>query len=226
MVATAPKFKDIYNELITFIGTDYIVGHNVSFDLNFIVSNSNKSLHNDYIDTLYLSRLILDDLSSHRLTNLAWYFKIDRSAHRSVEDCLTTKDVYDNLKREAERRHIDIRKRKFAHKYNGPVNAKDIAITDQHFDEDCLLYDQNCVFTGTLKRFTRKEAMEMVVNIGGHVENTVTKKTNFLILGDFDYCKSIKDGKTNKHKKALELQQKGQDIEVIDEFSFYDMLNL
>ena len=70
----------------------------------------------------------------------------------------------------------------------------------------------------------RKEAMQKVVNLGGLVGDSVTKKTNYLILGNNDYCKSIKDGKSSKQKKAEELKLKGYDIEVISENVFYDML--
>ena len=70
----------------------------------------------------------------------------------------------------------------------------------------------------------RREAAQLVVNCGGICENSVTKRTNFLILGNNDYCKSIKDGKSNKHKKAESLSLAGQDIEIIPEAVFYDLV--
>lgn len=36
MVLNAPYFSDILSELIDFIGSLYIVGHNVNFDINFL----------------------------------------------------------------------------------------------------------------------------------------------------------------------------------------------
>ena len=71
---------------------------------------------------------------------------------------------------------------------------------------------------------TRKTAMQMVVDLGGLVGNSVTKKTNYLILGNNDYCSSIKDGKSSKQKKAESLKLSGNDIEIISENVFYDML--
>ena len=38
--------------------------------------------------------------------------------------------------------------------------------------------------------------------------------------------KAIKDGKSNKQKKAEQLKLKGQDIEVISEKTFYEALGL
>ena len=48
--------------------------------------------------------------------------------------------------------------------------------------------------------------------------------TDYLVLGSTDYCKTIKDGKTSKQKKADELQRKGFDIKVITEDVFYQMI--
>lgn len=81
------------------------------------------------------------------------------------------------------------------------------------------LYEQHCAFTGKLQKYTRKEAMQMVVEIGGLSESNVTKKTRFLILGT-----QVKEGKSNKQRKAEKNLEKGQNIEIIPEIVFYNML--
>ena len=82
-----------------------------------------------------------------------------------------------------------------------------------------------CVFTGTLERMQRKDAMQLVVNLGGSCGDSVTAKTNFLILGNNDYCTTIKDGKSTKQKKAEALILKGNDLQIISETTFYDMIS-
>ena len=82
------------------------------------------------------------------------------------------------------------------------------------------LYDQHCAFTGKLEKYTRKEAMQVVAEIGGFSENCVTKKTRFLILGT-----QVKEGKSNKQVKAEKNLEKGQKIEIIPEIIFYNMLS-
>lgn len=104
------------------------------------------------------------------------------------------------------------------------VSAKDIVTTKDDFDETHPLYGKTCVFTGTLEKMSRKDAMQIVVDYGGLVGNSVTKKTNYLILGNNDYCSSIKDGKSSKQKKAEALKLSGNDIEIISESVFYDMI--
>ncbi|HCT71767.1 MAG TPA: exonuclease, partial [Bacteroidales bacterium] len=63
-----------------------------------------------------------------------------------------------------------------------------------------------------------------VVDRGGLCGDGVNKATNYLVLGNNDYCSTIKDGKSTKHKKAEQLKLSGIDIEIISENVFYDML--
>lgn len=105
------------------------------------------------------------------------------------------------------------------------LSAKDVTTSRTDFDETHPLYEKLCVFTGTLERMPRKDAMQKVVDLGGYVGNSVTKKTNYLILGNNDYCPLIKDGKSSKQKKAEALKLSGNDIEIISEDVFYDMIS-
>ena len=83
------------------------------------------------------------------------------------------------------------------------------------------LCEQYCAFTGKLQKYTRKEAMQLVAEIGGLSECGVTKKTRFLVLGS-----QVKDGKSRKQLKAEKNLEKGQNIEIIPEAVFYNMLAL
>lgn len=102
--------------------------------------------------------------------------------------------------------------------------AQLISAQTDHFNEDGPIFQKVFAFTGTLERMTRREAMQQVVNCGGLIGNGVTKQTNYLVLGNNDYCKSIKDGKSNKHKKAEKMQLDGFDIAIISEDVFCDMI--
>ena len=106
------------------------------------------------------------------------------------------------------------------------VRSKDISTENTEFDETHPLYGKLCVFTGTLEQMKRKEAMQRVGDLSGSVADSVSKKTNYLILGNNDYCPLIKDPdkKSSKQKKAEKLKLAGNDIEIISENVFYDML--
>jgi len=86
------------------------------------------------------------------------------------------------------------------------------------------VFGKTFVFTGTLQRMVRKDAMQLVVDMGGICGDGVTVKTNYLVLGNNDYCSSIKVGKSSKHKKAERYKAEGLDIEIISENVFYEMV--
>ena len=71
----------------------------------------------------------------------------------------------------------------------------------------------------------RKDAMQIVADLGGFCGDNVTSKTNFLILGNNDFCTSMKDGKSSKQKKAEKLMLEGKDLQIISENVFYDLID-
>lgn len=90
-------------------------------------------------------------------------------------------------------------------------------------DVESPFYGKTCVFTGTLTGMQRKDAMQIVLNIGGKCANTVTAKTDYLILGTQDYTR-IKGQKSSKQIKAESLILKGANISILSESVFFDML--
>ena len=103
-------------------------------------------------------------------------------------------------------------------------DIKDIkAENEDGIDENHIFFNKQVVFTGTLC-MPRKEAMQHVVNIGGQVNNGVTKKTNFLVLGVQDLRQLNGKKKSSKVIKAESLIEKGQDLEIIDEDEFLRLI--
>ncbi|OKZ95630.1 MAG: exonuclease [Coprobacillus sp. CAG:235_29_27] len=227
MLKGKPKIIDLKKEVLNFIGNDVLVGHNISFDVSFLQKGFNEELKNEYIDTLQFCRKLFKELSHHRLTDMSNYLEISRNEHRSMSDCLCTKELYDFIKEKMKNNGLEINdifaKRNYSSK-NIDIHA--IKPDNIEIDEDNFFYNKHCVFTGKLEKMIRKDAMQLVVNVGGILDNSVTKKTNYLILGNNDYCSSIKDGKSSKHKKAEKYKLEGQDIEIIDEDTFYNLFNL
>ena len=218
-----PKFKE-------FISSYVLIGHNINFDINFLYDafykNIGYEMQNDYIDTLRIARKTLPELEHHRLDDLISHYSIPaRDFHRALGDCKKTSAVFDNLKKEIASKFDSTEEFKQSFKrLSKRLDLSKIVAESAVISEDSPIYGKVCVFTGTLEKMTRKEAAQIVVNMGGINANTVTKKTNLLILGNNDYCKSIKDGKSNKQKKAEELILKGQDLIIIPENEFYEIV--
>ncbi|MBP2629193.1 MAG: hypothetical protein H6Q68_3904 [Firmicutes bacterium] len=57
------------------------------------------------------------------------------------------------------------------------VMAEDIKTVSYEFNEEHPLVNQVCVFTGTLEKIIRKEAMQSVVDVGGKCGDGLKKKT-------------------------------------------------
>lgn len=222
MIIDKPLINEVKETVLNFIGSDLIVGHNVSFDINFIQENFGVILENKYTDTLQFSKKLYPKLEHHRLSDMVSFLNLSNNEHRALSDCISTKELYDEIRKKMRTENIEIKD--IFYKGHTKIDISSISPNSDMIDEDNFFYNKHCVFTGTLEKMIRKEAMQLVVNIGGILDNSVTKKTNYLILGNNDYCKSIKDGKSAKHKKAEKLKLDGQDIEIIDEHTFYELI--
>lgn len=231
MVMDAPKINEVLPKFMDFIKDSVIIGHNVNFDINFIYDNLiNEDMNpitNDFVDTLRLSRRLLPELKHHRLSDLANYYNIDTTgSHRSLTDVRITIDIFKNLEKLIASKYSNIENFKNAckKKSHSDFKASDITTTNTEFDEDNILYDKYVAITGTLEKMSRKEAMQIIADLGGHCQDGVNKETNYLILGNNDYNPILRGKKSSKLLKAESLKLKGQDIEILSENVFYDVI--
>lgn len=227
MVKDAPEIKKVLPDLMKFLGDSVIVAHNANFDINFLYDNYklcfNECFKNDFIDSMRISRRLFKDIR-HRLIDLTKEFGISFEVqHRAMADCEATHKVYEYMKDYCSINNIDLAAFfKLTHGKN--FDLKDFKPVSDRFDESHPIFGRSVCFTGVLEKFQRKEALQIVVNLGGIPADSISKNTNILVLGNNDYCSSIKDGKSKKQKKAEDLILKGCDLIIISEKSFYDML--
>lgn len=103
MVEHAPLFEKALADFDAFIGDMILAGHNIhTFDMRFIWRDAKKywgkTIANDYIDTLVLSRQCLPQLSYYKLTDLASYYHIPADgAHRALADCRMNQKILEKL---------------------------------------------------------------------------------------------------------------------------------
>lgn len=226
MVADKPPIEDVKGDALAFLGNDIIVGHNTSFDVRFLAAGFQENINNEYMDTMQFARKLYPDLSHHRLSDLSEYLNLTNNEHRAIADCVTTMELYEAMKTEIAQKGLGIRDLwQVNSSGHSGINIGAITSTTDGIDEDGFFYGRHVVFTGKLERMTRKEAMQIVVNMGGILDNSVNRHTNYLILGNNDYNAVLHGEKSSKHKKAEKLKLEGQDIDIIDEFTFYDIIN-
>lgn len=230
MLQDAPAIEEIYESFINFLGNSILLGYNVNFDINFLYDAGAKlgyKFVNNYIDVMRIARKFYPDLAHHRLRDMVEYFKINvTTEHRALSDCETTDKCYQMMRSAilgamTEEKFVD----SFRHRSGDHhIDVSTIVSENKDFDETHPLYGQTVVFTGALSTMLRKDAMQLVVDVGGINANGVTKKTNFLVIGAEEFASSVKNGKTTKMKRAEELQLKGVDIQIISENVFFDMV--
>lgn len=227
MVAGMPSIVEVKNDVLSFLGNDIILGHCTSFDIRFLNEGFQHQIDNPYMDTLQFARKVYPELKHHRLSDLTEYLGLSNNEHRSIADCIATKELYDTVKATMTSKNLKIEDLWVGRKSNSGKGIKISSITPTavEIDEDSFFYGRHVVFTGKLEKMVRKDAMQIVVNLGGILDNNVCKQTNYLILGNNDYNAVLKGAKSSKHKKAEKLKLEGHDIEIIDEFTFYDILD-
>jgi len=98
-VADAPRFDDIREKLVEFLGNHPIVGHNIEFDVIFLIGKGLK-LKNKMYDTLQLSAILLPGLASYSLDTLSRVLKISHDTkHRAMPDTKASYELFLLLKK-------------------------------------------------------------------------------------------------------------------------------
>lgn len=221
-VDNAPEADYVWNNVKEFIGDDIIIAHNASFDINFsydeMIENAVEPIENNFVDTLRLSRLAFPELKNHKLKTLVKELKINTGKlHRAMNDVYATFEIYKQIYE-----NFDLDQFLLDRKNKRKFSANDIQVTETKIND--YISNNVFVFTGKLEHYTRKEAMQEIINCGGELTTGVTKKTDYLVMGTYDYYSGIVNGKSSKHKKAELYKSQGQDIQIIPETVFYDML--
>ena len=97
-VKNAPKFSEIADEVLDFIGRYAICGHQVDFDFNFLNVELEragyKKLRNWQIDTLSTARMLLTNEEGYNLGKVALSLGIDlENAHRALDDARASGEI-------------------------------------------------------------------------------------------------------------------------------------
>jgi len=201
MLRTARTVEQVLPEFLDFVGDSVILGQNVKFDIGFIEEDCRvlfgSHFSNDYLDTLRISRLLFKEYRHHRLCDQIERFGIGESVeHRALADAEQTHRCYEYMMNYMRENGITFEEKK---KQKRELRAKDI-LPVKEIDLNSPCCGKTFVFTGTLSRLSREQAMQHVVNGGGKVSDSVTKSTDFLVLG-----KNAGQTKSTKQKKAESL---------------------
>ena len=230
-----PTFDIIWDEVKLYLQNQVVVAHNGSFDfsvLNNLCSHYNLSpISYNPICSLQLSRNVwsgelaygLSSLVNSKLKNYSF------NHHNALDDAEACSYLFLKLIEELQINNIndlsDYYYSPSRRMSNGSSQIKKTFEGQILEGEISPFYDSEIVVTGTLDYFTRSAVEEIIKKIGGITASGVTSRTKYLVTGKQDLYK-VGDGlKSSKVKKAEQLAKSGQDIQLINEEEFIEMLS-
>jgi DNA polymerase-3 subunit epsilon len=227
-VADKPEFNELWTEIKPLIKNQFLIAHNAGFDISVLrrtleayqIPFPTLSYSCSYI----FSKKVWQGLPGYDLKTLCKVNNIDLKHHRAGADSRATAELtikafeiagvstiedfpeklkttvgqlYDGGYRPSETRRI----------YKDRDLTKIIGDPAKH-KTDSIFYGRTIVFTGTLSSMVRAEAQQLIADIGGILGNSVTKDTDFLIVGQQDFRVVGDDGMSSKQEKAVKLIEK------------------
>ena len=93
MVRNSPKFREIADDFLSFIGDAVLVAHNAPFDIRFLNHEIGKiydgyRVANPHLCTVQLSRRLVPHIENHKLNTVAQHFpRQPRKSSPSLARC-------------------------------------------------------------------------------------------------------------------------------------------
>ena len=242
-VEDAPPFTASLDRLTAIVGGRPVIGHNAAFDIG-AVRDACSAGGLDWPDLTYGCSLVMSrrrlDLVSFALPNVCDHLGIELTDHHNpAADAEAAARIVLALADRAGASTLDglaaelsVRLGKLnPFDWTGCVGKplRDLYRSDvppaanENADPEHPLFGREIVFTGALST-VRREAWAMVAGFGAIPAASVTKRTDYLVIGDGFSGQTPEEFHTGKAAKATQLRAKGVPIEVLTEGDLWTML--
>lgn len=211
-----PTFEIVHEKLKAIAGE--IVLHHSSFDRTaYRQACERYELEPENISFLDTTKVVRRTWLQYKskgygLKNIANFLGIDYNSHDALEDAKACGQVFFEAAKFSGNDALEWLKIVSTPYYYPSTIAMDGNPEGEH-------YGEIIVFTGTLG-VLRKEAAAMAAKLGFKVVDGVTKNVDILVIGIQDLEKLRGHDKSSKHRKAIDLKEKGSDIQIISEKTF------
>lgn len=248
-VIDAPIFYEVWPQISHFFGRYAVLAHNALFDMS-VLKRSNPWFCNGpefkYIDTVSLCKEFVPGKKD--LAHCAEYLNIPlENHHNALDDAVACARIAIECIRLSGAKNLgdlcfsmpnvkihnfselEAQERVVIHKAKPKlptyVRPADIKQTVECIDASNPFCGKVIAFTGELT-IERSEAMQIAVNAGAIVRSSVSRKTDFLVVGIQDKKLVGEDGLSSKEEKAYELNNNGTGhIKIINEQDFLKLAN-
>lgn len=249
-VERSPTFKDFYPRLCGTIRGP-LFAHNASFDMSAIRNAMEEHGIPDRIFEYYcsmkLSREAFPGLETYSLQHICQIAGISTANHHDAQaDSImcaklvlaiapilrirSNRDLTQylgNRSGTSRTKSTNIKKKFSYGSFPPELKIADfIPKTDRSLMMESPIYDKTVVITGVLSSFSsRSEAWQYIVDRGGFVKDSVTKKIDILIIADIDYPRYL-NGQyvSGKVSTALDYIGRGLPIKIISESDFMNTM--
>lgn len=239
---TAPTMDEAWEEMKAFFSENMpVIAHNAHFDMSVLRLSTSAEIPNFvYADSVSIVSPFIS--GSKSLDNCVKEFGITfDDHHNALSDATATAEVVcaamDKCKVKTmwellvkadwirANYFFDLNPQEFFSRKHKKKNFPH-AVKAAEFAPQCVcdpnnpLYGKSIVFTGALS-FEREAAYQIAVNCGAVVKSSVSRKTNYLVVGAQDIALVGSDGLSTKQEDALRINEEGKaHIEIIDEATF------
>ena len=219
MLVDAPTQWEAAPAFFDFVGNLPVVGHNiVKFDIKFIqrLASAVKiktSFGHEAFDTLNMASALVNS-TSLQLSSVGLWLGIEgyTNSHRVLDDIEYTAMVFQEMKVSLDKDEL-LLYRELDNRLVSPATFIANPASGSRTVPSSVF-----VFTGEMK-MRRSEAIQRVLDCGGQVVPSVTKKTNYLVYGEADGVLPV-----SKIQRAREYIDAGQNMRIINETDFYELL--
>jgi DNA polymerase-3 subunit epsilon len=251
-VRKAPTFREVWPEIQSRCGTGLVAAHNAVFDVGILISCAEDCglgrLPGKYLCTVELARALLPGLPNHKLITLTSVLGIPIDHHDACSDAVACAELAIQLMKLATPELIADYCHDFANfgadsEMNAEFSEACVSISlhnagAQFRDgnvESVPLVDaappdgrfegKQFVFTGEMTFLGRDESCHIVAAQGGMASNSVSKKTDYLVVGEEVLGAFKRKGETTgKLARAVAIQEAGGSIQIIGAPEFLNMI--
>lgn len=248
-VNDAPAFSDVLPVILSYIEQSrFVIAHNAQFDMSVLRQSADVVIDDfPYIDSVNYTVAAHGD-HGHSLRACADYFGIKLLEHHNaladaeccakiiIEATKAHESFYDYIQQE------NVRIKSFSSMASNKKmpsrgksrkiptyvwkEKKEMIADPSKLDPSHPLFGMNCVFTGDMENVSRNEALQLVIDVGGIIKSSVSKKIDYIIVGKQDPAVVGADGISSKERKAYQLIEQGTPIKVLHEAEFLEMFGM
>lgn len=212
----APYFNEIWPEIKEFIGDNFLVAHNLSFDSSIL----HKTAEFYDIQIPNYQGVCTYKIYGTSLTETCQSFGIERLYHNALIDAEVCALVFLNylngIQQDFSKCKSSNKKNPFDFSGHERIHGDCLKPDFEHGDVKCPFFKKKVVITGVFSKISRPEIAELLKEKGADIDTGVTPKTNYIISGT--------DPGPSKIRKFETLRNGGADIHLVSEDDFLIMI--